>query len=73
MDSYILFATKDANEPDTKPTAERGRVSDIIKMSQDISGGWLKKEAEKKVVVQEQIQQQKDKPQEKKPKKEEDK
>ena len=37
------------------------RISDIIKMGQDISGDWLKTEADKKVIVQEHLQKQKGK------------
>ena len=60
MDINFLFSSKN-NKNDDIPV-ERGNLSDIINMSQNISGDWLKKIAEKKAVIQEQIQEQKDKP-----------
>ena len=35
------------------------KTSDILKMSQDIFGDWLKREAEKKVHIQEMLENQK--------------
>lgn len=60
MNTYNLFATKD-DKQDNIPSKEKGRLSDIISMSQDISGDWLRKVGENRVVIQEQIQNQKEK------------
>lgn len=62
MDAYAYyFSDKDDNKPVNIPTTTGVKVTDVIKMSQDISGDWLRKEAQKKVVIQEQIQEQKTK------------
>lgn len=55
--SYLLSA-KDNNDPDD--ISRGSKISDILKMSQDISGGWIKDEADRRVVIQEQIEKKKD-------------
>ncbi len=52
---YALNNREDKNKP------KEVRISDIIKISQDISSNWLEKEAEKKILTQEQSKQQRDK------------
>lgn len=47
---YDFLITNDISH--NKPSKEGTKTSDIIKMSQDITGDWLTKEAEKKFSAQ---------------------
>ena len=48
-------------DADEKPNKERVKISDIIDMGKSISDDWLETEAERKVIVQEQVQKHKKK------------
>lgn len=59
MNNY--FHTLD--DKSTKPKRSRIEgltISEILDMSQDITGNWLNKQAEEKIIIQEQVQAQKD-------------
>jgi hypothetical protein len=58
MNISYLLSTKNNNDPDD--ITRGSKISDILKMSQDISGGWIKDEADRRVVIQEQIEKKKD-------------